>query len=133
MKNSIESFFGIDELHTSIKREVLAGFTTFISMAYILFVNPSILGDAGMDKGAVFTATALASALGCVLMGVLAKYPIATAPSLGINAFFAYSVCIGMKIPWQTTLAGVFVASLLFILITIFKLREQIIDSIPAD
>ncbi|GKS82094.1 guanine permease [Ligilactobacillus pabuli] len=133
MKNSIESFFGIDELHTSIKREVLAGFTTFISMAYILFVNPSILGDAGMDKGAVFTATALASALGCVLMGVLAKYPIATAPSLGINAFFAYSVCIGMKIPWQTTLAGVFVASLLFILITIFKLREKIIDSIPAD
>lgn len=102
MKNSITSFFGIDKLNSTIKREVLAGFTTFISMAYILFVNPSILGDAGMDKGAVFTATALASALGCVLMGVLAKYPIATAPSLGINAFFAYSVCIGMKVPWQT-------------------------------
>lgn len=133
MKSSIISFFGINKLETTIKREILAGFTTFISMAYILFVNPSILGDAGMDKGAVFTATALASALGCVLMGVLAKYPIATAPSLGINAFFAYSVCIGMKIPWQTTLAGVFVASLLFILITIFKLREKIIDSIPAD
>ncbi|GEN48838.1 NCS2 family permease [Ligilactobacillus pobuzihii] len=133
MKKSITSFFGIDKLNTTIKREVLAGFTTFISMAYILFVNPSILGDAGMDKGAVFTATALASALGCVLMGVLAKYPIATAPSLGINAFFAYSVCIGMKIPWETALAGVFVAALLFILITIFKLREKIIDSIPAD
>ena len=116
MKKSITSFFGIDKLNTTIKREVLAGFTTFISMAYILFVNPSILGDAGMDKGAVFTATALASALGCVLMGVLAKYPIATAPSLGINAFFAYSVCIGMKIPWETALAGVFVAALLFIL-----------------
>ncbi|GBG94337.1 xanthine/uracil/vitamin C permease [Ligilactobacillus salitolerans] len=133
MKNSIVSFFGMEKLHTSIKKEVLAGFTTFISMAYILFVNPSILGASGMDKGAVFTATALSSALGCVLMGVLAKYPIATAPSLGINAFFAYSVCIGMKIPWQTTLAGVFVASLLFILLTVFKLREKIIDSIPAD
>ncbi len=133
MKNSITSYFEISKLNTSIKREVLAGFTTFISMAYILFVNPSILGAAHMDKGAVFTATALSSALGCVLMGILAKYPIATAPSLGINAFFAYSVCIGMKIPWQTTLAGVFVASLLFILITVFKLREMIIDSIPAD
>lgn len=133
MKNSITSFFGIDKLNSTIKREVLAGFTTFISMAYILFVNPSILGDAGMDRGAVFTATALASALGCVLMGVLAKYPIATAPSLGINAFFAYSVCIGMKVPWQTALAGVFIAALLFILITVFKLREKIIDSIPAD
>lgn len=86
-----------------------------------------------MDKGAVFTATALASALGCLLMGILAKYPIATAPALGINAFFAYSVVIGMKIPWQTALAGVFVASLIFILITIFKLREMIIDAIPAD
>ena len=86
-----------------------------------------------MDEGAVFTATALASALGCILMGVLAKYPIATAPALGINAFFSYSVCIGMGVPWQTALAGVFVASLIFIVITIFKLRELIIDAIPAD
>lgn len=86
-----------------------------------------------MDKGAVFTATALASALGCLLMGLLARYPIATAPALGINAFFTYSVCIGMKVPWQTALAGVFVASLIFLLITIFKLRELIIDAIPAN
>lgn len=86
-----------------------------------------------MDEGAVFTATALASALGCILMGVLAKYPIATAPALGINAFFSYSVCIGMGVPWQTALAGVFVASLIFIVITIFKLRELIIDAIPSD
>ena len=127
------SYFEIDQLGTTVRRELLAGFTTFISMAYILFVNPSVLGAAGMDKGAVFTATALASALGCLLMGILAKYPIATAPALGINAFFAYSVVIGMKIPWQTALAGVFVASLIFILITIFKLREMIIDAIPAD
>lgn len=102
-------------------------------MAYILFVNPSVLGASGMNKGAVFTATALASALGCLLMGILAKYPIATAPALGINAFFAYSVVIGMKVPWQTALAGVFVASLIFMVITIFKLRELIIDAIPSD
>lgn len=130
---AIKKYFQIDELGSNVKREMLAGLTTFISMAYILFVNPSVLGASGMDKGAVFTATALASAFGTILMGVLARYPIATAPALGINAFFAYSVCIGMKIPWQTALAGVFVASLIFILITIFKLREMIIDAIPAD
>lgn len=133
MKNVLHSYFGLDELNTTIKRELLAGFTTFISMAYILFVNPTVLGASGMDEGAVFTATALASALGCILMGVLAKYPIATAPALGINAFFSYSVCIGMGVPWQTALAGVFVASLIFIAITIFKLREMIIDAIPSD
>lgn len=133
MKQTLTTFFKLDELNTSIKREILAGFTTFISMAYILFVNPTILGASGMDQGAVFTATALASALGCILMGLTTNYPIATAPSLGINAFFAYSVCVGMKIPWQTTLAGVFVAAILFLLITIFNLRELIIDSIPAD
>ncbi|MCI1987542.1 MAG: NCS2 family permease [Lactobacillus sp.] len=133
MKEKLLAYFEIEQLNTTIRRELLAGFTTFISMAYILFVNPSVLGASGMDKGAVFTATALASALGCLLMGILAKYPIATAPALGINAFFAYSVCIGMKIPWETALAGVFVASLIFILITIFKLREMIIDAIPAD
>lgn len=133
MKDKLSAYFDLDALQTTPRREVLAGFTTFISMAYILFVNPTVLGAAGMDKGAVFTATALASALGCLLMGVLAKYPIATAPALGINAFFAYSVSIGMGIPWQTTLAGVFVASLLFIVITIFRLRELIIDAIPTD
>ncbi len=133
MKEKFLAYFEIDKLNTTVRREILAGFTTFISMAYILFVNPSVLGASGMDKGAVFTATALASALGCFLMGILARYPIATAPALGINAFFAYSVCIGMKIPWQTALAGVFVASLIFILITIFKLREMIIDAIPSD
>ena len=133
MKEKILSYFEIEKLNTTVKREVLAGFTTFISMAYILFVNPTVLGASGMDEGAVFTATALASAIGCVLMGVLARYPIGTAPALGINAFFAYSVCLGMGIPWETALSGVFVASLIFILITIFKLREMIIDAIPAD
>ncbi|MEQ6207166.1 NCS2 family permease [Enterococcus mundtii] len=133
MKEKILSYFEIDALNTTVKREILAGFTTFISMAYILFVNPTVLGASGMDEGAVFTATALASAIGCILMGVVARYPIGTAPALGINAFFAYSVCLGMGIPWETALAGVFVASLIFILITIFKLREMIIDAIPTD
>lgn len=86
-----------------------------------------------MDKGAVFTATALASAFGCFLMGFLANYPIAISASLGINAFFAYSVVIGMKVSWQTALAGVFVASIIFMILTALKLREKIIDSIPAD
>lgn len=133
MKEKILSYFEIDALNTTVKREILAGFTTFISMAYILFVNPTVLGASGMDEGAVFTATALASAIGCILMGVVARYPIGTAPALGINAFFAYSVCLGMGIPWETALAGVFVASLIFILITLFKLREMIIDAIPTD
>ena len=133
MKEKLLSYFEIEKLGTTVRREILAGFTTFISMAYILFVNPTVLGASGMDEGAVFTATALASAIGCILMGVLARYPIGTAPALGFNAFFAYSVCLGMGIPWETALAGVFVASLIFILITIFKLREMIIDAIPAD
>ncbi|GEL13971.1 transport protein [Lapidilactobacillus concavus DSM 17758] len=133
MGSKLTQYFMFDELKTNWHRELLAGLTTFVSMCYILFVNPSVLGAAGMDKGAVFTATALASALGCFIMGILAKYPIASAPALGINAFFAYTVVIGMKIPWQTALSGVFVASIIFLLITIFKLRELIINAIPAD
>lgn len=130
-ENWLSRYFQFSELKTTLGRETLAGLTTFISMAYILFVNPSVLGAAGMDKGAVFTATAIASALGCLIMGIVAKYPIAIAPGLGVNAFFAYSVVIGMKIPWQTALAGVFIAAVVFFIITIFKLREMIIDAIP--
>lgn len=129
----ITKYFNLDKLHTNIKTELLAGLTTFVSMSYILFVNPNVLGAGGMNKGAVFTATALASALGCFIMGIVANYPIATAPALGINAFFAYSVCIGMHVSWQTALASVFVASIIFVIITLLKLREKIIDSIPAD
>lgn len=131
--NFIKQYFEFDELETNFRRETLAGLTTFVSMCYILFVNPSVLGASGMDQGAVFTATALASALGSIIMGVFAKYPIATAPALGINAFFSYTVVIGMGVTWQTALAAVFVASLIFVLITIFKLREKIIDAIPAN
>lgn len=131
--NFIKSYFQLDKYKTSVKVEFLAGLTTFISMSYILFVNPSVLGASGMDKGAVFTATALASALGTALMGIVANYPIGEAPALGINAFFAYTVCIGMHVSWETALAAVFVASIIFILITTFKLREKIINAIPAD
>lgn len=131
--NFIKSYFQLDKYKTSVKVEFLAGLTTFISMSYILFVNPSVLGASGMDKGAVFTATALASALGTALMGIVANYPIGEAPALGINAFFAYTVCIGMHVSWETALAAVFVASIIFILITMFKLREKIINAIPAD
>lgn len=130
---SINKYFDLKKLGTNPKREFIAGLTTFFAMCYILFVNPSVLGASGMDKGALFTATALASALGCFIMGLFANSPIATAPSLGLNAFFAYTVCLGMKVKWQTALAAVFVASIIFILITVFKLREMIVDSIPND
>lgn len=125
--------FHLEELHTTVRREMLAGLTVFVSMAYILFVNPSILGEAGMDKGAVFTATALSAVLGCVLMAFLANYPIAIAPGLGDNAFFTYSVVLGMGIAWQKAMAGVFVAAIIFTLLSIFKIREKIVDAIPKD
>ena len=131
--NFIKSYFQLDKYKTNVKIEFLAGLTTFISMSYILFVNPSVLGASGMDKGAVFTATALASALGTAIMGIVANYPIGEAPALGINAFFAYTVCVGMHVSWETALAAVFVASIIFILITMFKLREKIINAIPSD
>lgn len=131
--NLLERIFHLSENKTTAKREGLAGLTTFVSMAYILFVNPIILGDAGMDKGAVFTATALSAILGCLLMGFLANYPIAIAPGLGDNAFFTYSVVLAMGIPWQDAMAGVFVASILFTLVSLFKIREIIIDAIPQD
>lgn len=133
MGQRIAAYFNFDELGTNYRKEFLAGLTTFISMVYILFVNPNVLGVSGMDKGAVFTATALASAFGCFVMGIVAKYPFAISASLGINAFFAYTVVLGMKVPWQTALAGVFVASILFMILTAFRLREMVVDAIPRD
>ena len=133
LSGGIDRAFHITESGSSIKREFLAGLTTFVSMAYILFVNPSILGDAGMDKGAVFTATALSAILGSLLMGILANYPIAIAPGLGDNAFFTYSVVIAMGIPWEDAMAGVLVAAVLFTILSFLKVREIVIDSIPQD
>ena len=114
---------------TNIKQECLAGLTTFVSITYILFVNPSVLGVAGMDKGAVFTSTALSAIIGCFLMGILANYPIA----IGDNAFFTYSVVLAMGIPWQKSMAGVFVASVLFTILSFLKVREIVINAIPKD
>lgn len=130
MKN-INRFFKLDEQGTSFKTELIASLTTFVSLSYMLFVVPNILTASGMGKGTVFTALVLASALGSIVMGLVANYPIALAPTLGSASFFAYTVCQGMKISWETALAGVLVASLLFVLITIFKLREIVINAIP--
>ncbi|MFD1471946.1 NCS2 family permease [Companilactobacillus mishanensis] len=129
----IERLFHLEEAKTNVRREILAGITTFVSMAYILFVNPQVLGEAGMDKGAVFTATALSAILGSVLMALLANYPIAIAPGLGDNAFFTYSVVLAMGIPWQTAMAGVLVSSVIFLIISLLKIREIVIDAIPHD
>ena len=129
--NVIERYFGIDGRNTTIKTEILAGLTTFLTMAYIIFVNPDMLAKAGMDKGAVFVATCLASALGCFLMGFIARLPVALAPGMGLNAFFTFTVVLGMGKSWQVALGAVFISGLLFVLISAFKLREWIINAIP--
>ncbi|PSL47004.1 AGZA family xanthine/uracil permease-like MFS transporter [Salsuginibacillus halophilus] len=129
----MKQYFQFREHETSTKQEFMAGLTTFLSMAYILFVNPTILADAGMDEGAVFTATALAAALGTLIMGVLARYPIALAPGMGLNAFFTYTVVINMGVPWEIALFGVFLSGIIFIVITLLKIRELIINAIPAE
>jgi AGZA family xanthine/uracil permease-like MFS transporter len=132
-ENKISRYFQFSEHQATYKKEFTAGLTTFLAMAYILFVNPQILGEAGMDQGAVFTATAIASGIGTLTMGILAKYPIALAPGMGLNAFFTYSVVIGMGVPWQTALAGVLVSGIIFVLITTLKIREIIINAIPQE
>lgn len=129
----MDRFFGLTEKGTTIKREAIAGLTTFLAMAYILGVNPMILGDAGMDVNAVFVATALSAMIGSLIMGLVANYPIAVAPGMGLNAFFAYTVVLGMGLSWQAALFAVFVSSIIFLLITAFKIREIIINAIPAE
>ncbi|WP_277206246.1 NCS2 family permease [Vibrio misgurnus] len=127
----LEKLFKLSEYRTNVRTEVLAGVTTFLTMAYIIFVNPAILSDAGMDRGAVFVATCLAAAIGCFIMGFVANYPIAQAPGMGLNAFFTYGVVLGMGYTWQVALAAVFCSGVLFILLSLFKIREWIINSIP--
>ncbi|MEH7237212.1 NCS2 family permease [Bacillus sp. JJ1562] len=138
----MKKYFQFDELGTTYRREIIGGITTFLSMAYILFVNPSILSlsdvpdlpDAlRMDANAVFVATALAAALGTLIMGVVAKYPVALAPGMGLNAFFAYSVVLGMGIAWQTALSGVLVSGIVLVILTLTRIREKIIDAIPQN
>jgi adenine/guanine/hypoxanthine permease len=127
----LENYFNLRENGTTVRTEVIAGLTTFLAMAYIIFVNPLILGDAGMDMDAVFAATCLAAAIGTLIMGLYAKYPIAQAPGMGLNAFFAYTVVLSMGIPWQTALAGTFMSGLLFLILTLTGIRETVINAIP--
>ncbi len=127
----LERLFKLSENKTTFRTEVLAGVTTFLTMCYIIIVNPIILSETGMDYGAVFVATCLAAAIGCFVMGLVANYPIALAPGMGLNAYFTYSVCLGMGIPWQTALAAVFMSGLVFIAISLFKIREAIVNAIP--
>ena len=128
----IEKLFGFNKKETTVRTEVMAGITTFLTMAYILAVNPSILGETGMDKGALFTTTVLMSALPTIFMGLYAKQPLALAPGMGLNAFFAYTICMVMGYSWQFALTAVFLEGLVFLLLTITNLREKIVDVIPA-
>lgn len=127
----LETLFKLQQNGSTVRREVLAGLTTFVTMAYIIFVNPAMLAEAGMDQGAVFVATCLAAAVGSVLMGVIANYPIALAPGMGLNAFFTYGVVLGMGHSWQTALGAVFIAGVLFLILSVFKVRQWIINVIP--
>ena len=127
----LEKLFKLKEHKTDVKTEVLAGVTTFMTMAYILAVNPSILGDAGMNTNAVLLATAIASFIGCICMAFMANYPFALAPGMGLNAYFAYTVCIGMGVSWQTALLAVFVEGIIFIVLSLTNVREAIFNAIP--
>jgi AGZA family xanthine/uracil permease-like MFS transporter len=127
----LDRYFKLAEHGSNVRTEVVAGITTFLTMAYIIFVNPAILGDAGVPKDAVFVATCLAAALGTIIMGLYANYPIGMAPGMGLNAYFAYAVVLGMGVPWQSALGAVFISGCLFLLVTLFKVREQIVNGIP--
>jgi len=126
-----ENLFKLSENGTTIRIEVMAGLTTFLTMAYIIIVNPDIMSTTGMDKGALFVATCLAAAVGCFIMGFFANYPIALAPGLGLNAFFAFGVVGGMGVPWQTALGVIFLSGVFFLIITILPIRAWIINAIP--
>ncbi|MBU5341452.1 NCS2 family permease [Caldifermentibacillus hisashii] len=127
----MKNYFEFDKLGTNFRTEFIAGLTTFLAMAYILFVNPHTLSATGMDQGALFTATALAAAIGSFVMGIVAKYPVALAPGMGLNAFFAYTVVLGYGIPWETALSGVLVSGVVLVILTMTGIREMIINAIP--
>src|SRR5262245_53401606 len=129
----LDRTFGLSKSGTDVRTEFIAGLTTFLTMVYIVFVNPQILGKAGMDQGAVFVATCIASAVSTLVMAFYANYPIALAPGMGLNAFFAFTVVLGYKYTWQQALAAVFCSGVLFFLISIFRIRQYVIDSIPQN
>ncbi|AYV12833.1 MULTISPECIES: NCS2 family permease [Shewanella] len=127
----LEKLFKLKQNKTSLKQEAVAGLTTFLTMAYIIFVNPSMLADAGMDQGAVFVATCVAAAIGCLVMGLLANYPIALAPGMGLNAFFTYTVVGEMGYSWETALGAVFLSGICFMILSLVRIREWVVNSIP--
>src|SRR5680860_742928 len=129
----LDNFFKITENKSTLKTEIIAGITTFMTMVYILAVNPSILSDAGMDKDAVFTATALSALIATLVMALVAKLPFALAPGMGLNAFFAYTVVLGMGYTWQFALTAVFLEGIIFLLLTALNIRELIVNSIPLN
>ena len=129
----VDSYFGITDAGSTVRAEVVGGVTTFLAMAYILFVQPALLGATGMDRGAVLAATCIASALATLMMGLWARYPVALAPGMGLNAFFAFTVCGAMGIPWQQALALVLTSGLLFMALGLLKLRERIVALVPDD
>ena len=127
----LNRYFELDRHGTTVRTEVMAGLTTFLTMAYVAFVNPQILADAGMDRGAVFVATCVAAAIGCAIMGLYANYPIAQAPGMGLNAFFSYGVVLGLGYPWQTALGAVFVSGVCFMALSVLPVREWVINAFP--
>ena len=127
----LERFFQLTAHKTTVRTELMAGLTTFLTMAYIIFVNPDILSVAGMDKGSVFVATCVAAAIGSLIMGLYANYPIALAPGMGLNAYFAFAVVKGMGFTWQIALGSVFISGVLFVIVSLFRVREAIVNSIP--
>ena len=133
MKQTLDQIFKLQDNHTTIKKEFLAGFTTFITMAYIIFVNPQIMALSGMDQGAIFVGTCLAAAIACFVMGFFANWPIGLAPGMGLNAFFTYTVVGEMGYSWQVALGAVFLAGVLFFIMSITRLRAWMISSIPIN
>ena len=129
---SVKEFFKFKERNTSFLTETIAGFTTFLTMAYIIILNPSVLSKAGMDFDGVFLATIVATIVGCLIMGICANYPIAIAPGLAMNAYFAFVVVISMGIPWQEALGAVFISSAIFLILSLTSFRQAVINSIPS-
>src|SRR5271170_213951 len=127
----LDRTFQLSENETTVRREMLGGMTTFITMAYIIVVNPQILAQTGMPVEGVVFATCLSAAVATLVMGLFANYPIAMAPGMSLNAYFTYTVCLGMHVPWQTALGAVFFSGVLFVLLTVTKVREQIVNGIP--
>ncbi|MBV8790687.1 MAG: NCS2 family permease [Pseudolabrys sp.] len=130
-EQTLDSYFGLKAQGTTVRTEIVAGLTTFLTMVYIVFVNPAILSKTGMDSGAVFVATCIAAAVSTLVMGLYANYPIALAPGMGLNAFFAFTVVLTYKYTWQQALAAVFCSGVIFFLISVFRIRQYVIDSIP--